>query len=151
MSPRDNGRVSSQKCQWSGLFTKVSMVGSLHKSVNGRVSSQKWQWSGLSTKVSMVGSLHKGSFTTGLLKVQSWVQYSLLCTMTHCLKSFPEVGAVITNLLMILNFTSLQLHLTSIHWLRKLSSVLTLSGDGWLMERLKLNDAKTEALFGWIS
>ena len=73
-----SGLVSSQKCQWSGLFTKVSMVGSLHKSVNGRVSSQKCQWSGLFTKVSMVGSLHKRSFATGFLKVQSWAQYSLL-------------------------------------------------------------------------
>jgi len=45
----------------------------------------------------MVGSLHKRSFTTGFLKVQSWVQYSLLCTFNHCLKSFLEVGAVITH------------------------------------------------------
>ena len=54
-----NGLVSSQKCQWSGLFIKVSMVGSLHKSVNGRVSSQMCQWSGLFTNVSMVWPLHK--------------------------------------------------------------------------------------------
>ena len=56
-------------------------------------------------QVSVVGSLHKRSFTTGFLKVQSWDPYSLLCTFNHCLKSFLEVGAVMTHLLMILNFT----------------------------------------------
>ena len=29
--------------------------------------------------MAMVGPLHKRSFTTGFLRVQSWVQYSLLC------------------------------------------------------------------------
>ena len=56
--------------------------------------------------MSMVGSLHKRSFITGFFKIQPWVQYSLLCIFNHCLKSFLEVGADITNLLMILNFTS---------------------------------------------
>ena len=32
-------------------------------------------------------------------RVQSWVQYVLLFTFNHCLKSFLEVRAVITNML----------------------------------------------------
>ena len=34
---------------------------------------------------------------------------------------------------MILNFTSIQLHLTIIHWFLTLSSVLTMLGDWWLV------------------
>ena len=46
---------------------------------------------------------------------------------------WKEVRSSCTHLLMILNFTSLQLHLTSIQWLLTLSSVLSLSGDGGLV------------------
>ena len=80
----------------------------------------------------MAGSLNKRSFTKGFLKVQSCAQYSLIFTFNHCLKSFLEVRAVITNMLMILSFTSIVL-LTFIHWLLTLSSVLTLWGNGWLV------------------
>ena len=47
--------------------------------------------------------------------VHSWVQSFLLWTLNHCLKSFLNVSEVITNLLTILSFTILQLHLTFIH------------------------------------
>ena len=85
--------IAGKALQWfsSYLSDRAQAV-----SVNSRVSSQK--------------KLHYG-----FLKVQTWVQYSLLCTSSHCLQSFLEVGAVITNLLMILNFNSLRLHLTFIH------------------------------------
>ena len=72
-------------------------------------------------------------------------QYSLPCAFNHRLKSFLKVGAVITNSLMILNFTSLQPHLTFVHWMLMLSSALTLLGDrrlvigwSWTMTKLKL-------------
>ena len=76
------------ECFSSYMFDRVQAV-----SVNGRASSQK--------------KLHYGV-------PQCSVLGPLLFTL-YTLKSFFDVGAVITNLLMIFNFTSLQLHLTFIH------------------------------------
>ena len=41
--------------------------------------------------------------------------HSLGCSTLYSVKSLFDIGAVITDLLMIFNFTSLQLHLTFIH------------------------------------
>lgn len=77
-----------------------------------------------SLSASLVGFLHRWSFVLGFLKVQSWALFSLLCMPSHCLASFPKVGAIITNLLTTLSFTS-RLHLTFTHRFTTWNSVLT--------------------------
>ena len=97
-------------------------------SVNGRISSQK-------------------KFVTGFLVVQSWGRYSLLCIFNYCLKSFLKVGAVMTDLLLILNFSNLQLHLSLHSLLVDVEQCVDSSGRWMTGNRLKLNNAdKTDVV-----
>ena len=103
-------------------------------SVNGRISSQK-------------------KFVMGFLVVQSWALCPLLCIVNYCLKSFLKVGAVMTDLLLILNFTSLQLHLSLHSLVVDVEQCVDSSGRWMTGNRLKLNNAdKTDVVLvsaGW--